>query len=266
MSVAVTFLAVLVVEVLARASLILASAAVGVVVAIWVIVVVGSAKGRRRRTARAAAEGRPVWEHDRDWSPQGEVLTPWRRTRPGPARGGGLFMAAGAVAGVDFVRTGLGPVSTTLAAIPVTYLAVALFRAHQQGGLQVRWPSFPIRPGGRTVFHIATTPGGSRLSDTIVALRCHGPLGEFDAWNHYPMTVAYLPADRTPGPDEFVEVAFEIPADAPSNDLHAKRPTRWELVVAGDTPWGEIVEVITVPVYRDPGSAPPGAPPPLDVR
>ncbi len=253
LGVAAASFAVLLIVALFRVSKTVAILAGPAFVAVWMLSTHVPRAALRRETRRAADEGRPIWQTDRRWGPQGEVLAPWQRTLPGTRW---LLFLAGNVAAIDFARRGFGPVSAVALAIPVTYVAVALFRAHQQGGLQVRWPSFPIRPGGRVVFHIATTPGGSRMTDTIVALRCHGPLGTFDAWDHYPMTVTYLPADRTPGPDEFVEVAFDIPADAPSNDLHAKRPTRWELVVAGDTPWGEIVEVLPVPVYRDGGPVP----------
>ena len=87
-------------------------------------------------------------------------------------------------------------------------------------------------------------------------LRCVGPAYDLEGKvvsKRIPVTrwsrVVDLPPVRSPGPDEFVEVTFDIPADRPGTALHADAPVRWELLVSGRTRWGRLVETFVVPVY-----------------
>lgn len=118
-----------------------------------------------------------------------------------------------------------------------------------RGGPQVRFDRLPYLLGERAVFWVATTSGASRLEGAEVLLRCvHFPPRE------PPLVLftrhAALAPEHPPGPDEFVAADLGVlPRDVPGTSLHGSHPVRWELLVAGRSRWGDVVEAFVVPVY-----------------
>ncbi len=204
--------------------------------------------GAKTAASRRAA-GAPPWEADgwshertdvRDASQRG-LHAGLTALCVGPVVIGGLI-----VLGEFWTRSGV--VFASLASVAVCVLALLAFARYQQGGVQVRYTQVPYVPGTRATFFVAMTAGGSRLRDTRLVLRCWGPrTGRTPGivWSQE----LNPHEDASPGPDEFVEVAFDIPAGLPSNAPHGKKPVHWHLVVAGRTNWGKVVEFMPVPVY-----------------
>lgn len=242
-----------------------ASTAVPALLTLGVVLVVGLGawlfvKRRRQkaRAARAAAGGAP-WTVDFSGPPGMAVRGVWHRGLPPAAfllsSGSVGAMARGAEYLISGAWTGYRGVMSFVAASCVTALAILVYRAMQQGGVQVRCPQVPQVPGTRATFFVAMTAGGSRLRDTRLVLRCWGPR------TGKPPGIVWSQEvnphdDASPGPEEFVEVAFDIPAGLPSNAPHAKKPVHWHLVVAGRTNWGKVVEFMPVPVYDTAGASP----------
>ncbi|MCE9637658.1 MAG: hypothetical protein K8T90_18315 [Planctomycetes bacterium] len=54
--------------------------------------------------------------------------------------------------------------------------------------------------------------------------------------------------NEAPGPQQFVQVEFDIPAEVPATGTPAARPIVWELIVHGRSTWGDVTEAFEVPV------------------
>lgn len=141
-----------------------------------------------------------------------------------------------------------------VASLPLSVLAVVWVRRRRRA-VQVRFERWPLRPGERVRVYVATVAGGGRLDDAGVLFRCvdtapgwRWPWGVPDVvWARQ----VDLPADRAPGPDEFVEVDFRtLPADARATSPDGDR-VHWELLVAGRTRWGAALARFRVPVAGD---------------
>jgi hypothetical protein len=200
----------------------------------------------RRVTARRRSAG-ALWEVDWTGSRGGATSRFLRRRMP-------LLPSAGTIALAVvwsfhtqhrfFPGAGRTCAFCVLGAILVL-LAWLAFR----GGPQVKFDRFPYLLGEPAVFWIATTSGASRLERAEVLLRCvHVP------WREPPLVLftrhAVLPREHPPGPDEFVAADLgALPREGAGTVIHAKEPVRWELLVAGRTRWGPLVETFVVPVY-----------------
>jgi hypothetical protein len=62
--------------------------------------------------------------------------------------------------------------------------------------------------------------------------------------------------DLLPGPEQFVEVTFDVPPDAAPTRLSDALPQYWALDVVGRTSAGRFAEAFLVPVYDRPPEAP----------
>lgn len=213
-------------------------------------------RSRERRRVPAAAP----WERDRKWPRGGEArggiergLSPWRWASLWiiipilHAAGGLLVLGWGGV-----VSPGL--FAAFAVSVVLVVFVVLLTRAWLQGGVELRWDDFPMRTGTRVRFHVATTTGGSSMPEFTATLRCvETRSGAFDIERPTEIVCSVPRATNGPlaaGPEEFVTVEFDIPADAPGTDLDRPGDERyWELVVLGTTAWGKIAESFVVPVY-----------------
>ena len=220
---------------------------------------------RRRHRARVHAtvrSGRPLWESD--WTGSRRLL---RRGAMGARVSAPVWIAAmifmfPCAAYAVAART--WEVRLTAALVPVTFFVVTYAWVVLRGGVQVRLARFPDVVGESATFHVATTEGSPRLRDTIVQLRCDSPVrmrsGSLGLYlptlvRRYWTQDRMLSPERQPGPDEFVEVSFDVPADVPGAVLSGGPPVRWELTVSGSSRWGDVEETFLVPVYERPTSA-----------
>jgi hypothetical protein len=230
------------------------------VVASWVLTMLLWTTGRlqRRPAAHAPNYGPTLWRAERR-RPFGRSVGVMSQSavRAVPLLGlavwGSGILASSAATGV-WLGAGL-----------VLLLVLWATRYLAQGGLEVRWTTSTLAPGRRATFLVATTGGASRLLDAECLLRGVGPRDDLDVlpdgahdsgalWSE---TIA-LDDARAPGPDEFVEVAFDLPDDVPASALDAKPPVYWELVVRGRTLWGTVTESFLVPIHaaaREPALA-----------
>ncbi len=216
----------------------------------------------RRFRQRAWSAG-PAWERDREWGRDGEVRSPWRRS----SVVGFLIVSLWMLLSGWLVlrRTGTMSPGIYIAGGYLVLVSVKMAHAWLQGGVEVRWPEFPIRTGTRARFHIATTAGGTSVPSLSVALRCvESRRGEGGRQSEASILCEIPCATPTPlaaGPEEFVTVEFDTPADAPGTDLSRAGDERyWELVVLGTTAWGKIAETFVVPIYAVEGEPAGGSP------
>lgn len=209
--------------------------------------------GVRRRRARRAAEALP-W--DRDWEGPRDLLPsrPLLRRIPPALQTGGFVAGVTLVPVLDSLAGGGGTASFGCAAGAACGLGLLLAWVVFRGGAQVKLERFPYLVGERATFWIATTSGAPRLDEAEALLRCVGcptcdactrPRHQTTLWSD--RWVA--PRDAFPGPDEFVGAAFDLPSALPGTSRHGDRRVRWELLVAGRSRWGLVMETFVVPVY-----------------
>jgi hypothetical protein len=174
---------------------------------------------------------------------------------------------------VAFGAKSSAPIASVVAAGMALAGFLWLVRHSWLGGLEVRWESATLRPGGRAVFHVAATDGSSRLLDAAFRLRC---VGRDDCipstpWSPVRPVISTLwsvdPASvdgAAPGPGEFARVEFDVPCEALPSRISPALSVGWELLVHGRSTWGRVVEVFDVPVVaaaeteaeaRDPAAA-----------
>jgi hypothetical protein len=210
-----------------------------------------------RRDRRRAGDSAP-WERDRNWPRDRAVRTAFLRELEPGAIAVTLLLVVGALLMPQMGTFTSGHlVWISLAAAGV---AAYLARDWLVGGLQVRWDEFPMRTGTRVRLHVAMTAGGTSMSEFSASLRCveSAPISEdLDSAARVAACVpCATPGPLAAGPDEFVTVEFDIPADAPGTDLSCRGDERyWELVVMGTTAWGRIAETFVVPIYAVQGAS-----------
>ena len=141
--------------------------------------------------------------------------------------------------------------------LPLIWLVVVVGPRLGCGRLAVAWLELPQRTGTRVAFHVGTSPGGARIDGVRVFLRCvrtrSRPLLPLTSWNARLAWVAEarLPLGAHVGPETHLRVAFDVPADAPSTDLHADDAVRWELLVLGTVAGTDYAQGVDVPVYAN---------------
>jgi hypothetical protein len=232
-------------------------------VAAWLGVAGATAVVFIRRWARRRPPGTAPWESDRAWRRDGDIRRSIARELPVSTQ---VTLAFVLVASFAVFVIGIGSLCSVITGALLIGIVLVIARAWIRGGVEVRWDEFPMRTGTRVRFHVATTAGGASMPEFGVVLRCietREVPGDIDVSTH---AAAIIPCiTRGPlatGPEEFVTVEFDIPANAPGTDLGRRGQERyWELVVMGTTAWGTIAEAIIVPIYAVGGASARGAVP-----
>lgn len=162
-----------------------------------------------------------------------------------------------------YIDEAIGPIPVSPAvaiavwALPLVWLLIVLVPRIGRGRLLVAWPSFPQRTGGRCAFHVGTSPGGARIDSVRVFLRCirtpSRPFLPLATWNARLLWVgeARLPLGAYAGPQRHLVAMFDVPAEAPPTDLHAKDAVRWEVLVLGTVGGADYADSVIVPVYAN---------------
>lgn len=208
-----------------------------------------------RRLRRVAASIDEFAPRDSDAAP----ATPSRTFESPVHLGPGLHTALGLSLtlavfwGGVLVARGLTLPGALLAGAPVLWTVLAVAAGLYRGRVLVRVERLPLRTGEPLTLAVATTPGGERLRDARLLLRCIRKTSS--RWRsrfetEWSQEISQ-PAERCPGPDEFVEVTFEPPAGAPGTGPVGKAPPNvwWEIAVGGRTPWGRQSAVVLLPVF-----------------
>lgn len=247
--------------------------------ATWIAWSVGARPWRRRAGERRQRErGGERWWLDRDWPSSGVE----RRIAPG-IRGPSVLVTSVVIATLAFCALALSylgsisplswnptaagspeewgwvpaPAGVVVAAWTTPFLWWILVAGPRLGRGQfvVSWPSLPQRTGGRCAFHVATSPGSTRIDSVRVFLRCirtrHRTFLPLAAWNARLVWAreARLRLGAYVGPESHLVAEFDVPADAPPTDLHAKDAVRWEVLVLGTVAGTEYADSVLVPVY-----------------
>lgn len=250
------------------------AAAFPVAVAAWIAwSIAGRAVLRQVGERRRRAHGGGTWWRDMAWPANGVE----RRIAPG-VRGPSVPVAIAVVTTFAVVAAALAgawrlggmytqrpedwgwtPTSALVEvaawALPLAWLLVALVPRLGRGRLVVSWPTFPQFSGGRCSFHVGTSPGGARIDGVRVFLRCirvrNRPFLPLATWNSRLAWVAEarFPLGAYAGPESHLRVEFDVPADAPSTDLHAADAVRWELLILGTVGATDYADCVDVPVY-----------------
>jgi hypothetical protein len=211
---------------------------------------VAAAKLRAERRRRPAEP----WAWDHAWDPAGAAgswLRPWLAAMDGRE-------ARYSLAGLQLV--GAVPLLLLdarelpflwMMGVTLTHSAWLAWRVHGFGTAHLSFTEFPYAPGGSVALHFGMSEGGASFRSVAFRLRrireTVGPSSvvEFEG----------LAAPRRgglPGPNQDVEIVFDVPADAGGTRLSASPPEYWRLDVAGDTSAGAYAETFLVPIYERP--------------
>jgi hypothetical protein len=219
---------------------------------------------RRRRSHAAARAAHPdePWLWDHPWDPTGASVTSaqrwgrassrWSATR---ARRTAWLVAIVVVAGW------LGPLyGTSIVWIAVLALLWAwdAWHAHGAGTTRVSYAKFPFHPGERVTLRFAVSEGGASFRRARFHLR-HVREHVAHGWIRAALTQSTIVIDRPPGmlpgPEEEIELTFDVPEGAPGTRLSDpdSEPSYWVLDVVADTSAGPFTESFLVPIYERPG-------------
>jgi hypothetical protein len=202
---------------------------------------------RRRRTHRDAP-----WLWDHEWDPAGASCSPLARA----------FRAstwpAGGLAPLLLVVLGNAPRLPILWIVPGAYVAWWAWRVRRVlggGTARLDFTRFPYAPGGPATFRFGMSEGGATFESVGFALRrvVERPGRPFASQHEVFDCEALSPRpfrDLLPGPEQFVEVTFDVPADAAPTRLSDPLPQYWALDVVGRTSAGRFAETFLVPIYE----------------
>jgi hypothetical protein len=241
-----------------------AGALILVLPGLWLAVHAGAFQLRRLKAGR---KGTSPWSRDRRWDPS--------RVRDEESGGGlkilgvGLFLAAFLTPlHLALLDAGAGDLPAFLAWVPWVGLALfdvaalgvtgqglwLLAKGAAYGRTELRLHGFPFRPGGR----VEVTFTGEGALRRVEAFRAELNLVEED----------FLPSatgrGRTPvwrslhheavafelDPSGRALLTFDLPEEAPANDLWGEPPRYWELEIVGSAPGGDYRGLFMLPVYR----------------
>ncbi len=231
-------------------------------VGLWLAVAVAGVCLVVRRFARRRLAAAAPWTNDRPWRRDGDVRRSlWSELPPTTI----LTVAVVAFVHLAVATTAPGTLYHYIVALLSIGIVVVILRAWLRGGVQVRWDAFPLRTGSRARFHIAVTAGGSSMSQFAARLRCIHPTyrpGDLGISLNVLEVPCATSGTLAAGPEEFVTIEFDIPADAPGTDLSRRGEERyWALAIVGTTAWGKIAETFVVPIYAVEGAPAGGAAP-----
>jgi hypothetical protein len=206
---------------------------------------------RRRRFARERRR-RPTepWMWDHPWDPEGETLGAVRRalehgwTRPG-CLGLAAFVLVPTI--VAFAASGLRAAAFAALGASAAWAAFAVWRGHGLGACRVAYAKFPFHPGETVTLRIGVSEGGASFTHAEFHLR------RIDERSGEPQVVfertIRRPPGLLPGPEQYVELDFDVPATAGGTELLSLRPSYWVLDVVARTTAGPYCGSFLVPIY-----------------
>jgi hypothetical protein len=221
---------------------------------------------RRRDMALMRAHPDEPWRWDHAWDPTGTSVTALDRFRRGTrprtwagARAVYFTAAAVVILFVVSVADGISPgwVMVTAALVVWGWRA---WRAHGAGSMRVSYAKFPFHPGERVTLYFGASEGGASFHRVAFHLRhvrevARGPFGWRGAYAASTITVE-RPPGLLPGPEQDVEIVFDVPARAPGTCLSDALPQYWSLDVVANTSAGPYCESFLVPIYDRPSALP----------
>jgi hypothetical protein len=213
------------------------------------------------RTRRAAVERRrrahpaAPWLWDHAWDPSGVSRTARSRILRAST-----FPALWLVPWFANVgRPGGRPAAFAVLGVLLSWWAWRIFRVLGGGSSHVAFASFPFAPGGRATLRFGTSADGATFETVSFGLRRVVEVeGRLIAKEH--VVVASEPIPPTPpvaalpGPEQYVEVSFDVPADAAPTRLSDAFPSYWVMDVVGTTSAGPFAETFLVPIYERPAA------------
>jgi hypothetical protein len=230
----------------------------GAVLALIVFLVLGRVERSAQAKKDLAVERRAEapWEADNRWDPEGISVShagaKRRRTAwdwaPYP-----LFLAAfaaGIVVQIGWLAL-LGGGGAVIWFIARGAHASGLGKAH------LSFARFPFHPGERAEMTFGFEEGGASFEHVRYVLRRYvespdGERGRGARCDAVAQIEFAPPEGLLPGPDQYVTLAFDIPADAGGTRLSARWPSYWELEVVGRTNRGPYRVLFLIPVYERP--------------
>jgi hypothetical protein len=241
-------------------------------IALGVVCVVALAMGygcqmlRRRRRA-AAARPRPSepWLADHDWNPTGTSRSTLHRVLLAAERRllfpGGWWIVAwiGLALLATMARTGVRWPAMTIVLALATWLAWQIWRLHGVGTALVGYARFPFHPGETVTLRFGMAEGGATFHRAKFFLRRIGESrpsrGRSWATTKFELSES-RPPGALPGPNQFVELTFDVPATAIGTCLSTPDPRYWVLDVVAATSAGPYCASFLVPIYDRPPTPP----------
>jgi hypothetical protein len=124
------------------------------------------------------------------------------------------------------------------------------------GTSRVTYAEFPFFVGGRATLRFGLDEGGATFHSARYFLRRvretpHRFTSVHHADDWYEIE-GFVDGDALPGPEQYVEVSFDVPADVGGTWLSGHHPRYWVLDVEGETSAGPYAESFLVPIYVRP--------------
>ena len=214
---------------------------------------------RRAKRLRSEFPLEP-WRYDRPWDARGERRWWLVRMAALAARIDLRFAQAGLVVlGVAFGVAGHGRLVAVgfLGGTLASWIAWTAWRVQGAGDAYLAFAKFPFHPGERVTLRFGMSSGGATFRRVEFRLSRVAP--ERPTSDPAPVIGVrkqsmseFRPPGALPGSDFYVEVSFDLPADARGTRLSRAKPEYWILDVLGATSSGPYAESFLVPIYARP--------------
>jgi hypothetical protein len=223
---------------------------------------------KRRRAEFESRPGAELALADYAWNPRGYEPPRWRRVVKSVVGAAFMTFFLSVFNWWAFFANGPFMVKAIVVVFDAILLAVwwgvamSVGRAFKFGGSRIEFARFPYGLTEPVSIHWKPATGIEQVNRGMFTLRCveewfenrgsgrnrSRQLVHEEVWSG----TWHLGADRSFPPPQaggWVELQFELPADAPSTRLSADRPIFWELEVHLELPGLDFRETYLVPVY-----------------
>jgi hypothetical protein len=218
----------------------------------------------RRREAVRRYRDEPALA-DYGWDPRGFEAPRWKRAVTSVFRAGFLALFLSIFNWCAFYANGPWMAKAIVILFDLFLVAVSfgagvsVVRALKFGGSRIEFAHFPCRLSEPVVVRWQPATGIVRVNRGSFTLRCVEEWFErHGSGKNQPAQLVHeeissgtwhLDEGRAFEPGKWVELRFELSADAPSTQLSAVRPVFWELEVKLDLPGLDFAEIYLVPIY-----------------
>lgn len=218
----------------------------------------------RACAARAAWHPDAPWLADHPWDSKGTTVSVLQRMlAPGDKqRNRGrrfLVFFSGMYCVIELVSGDTPWIAATSGGVFLFLVSWRWWREHGIGDGHVWYSRFPFHPGEKVTLYFGMSEGGATFERATFHLRAieettHGGLGVPNSTVVTWMAREHRPPGPLPGPRTDVQLAFDLPDDAPGTQLSAVDPHYWVLEVVANTSAGPYFESFLVPIYARPAA------------
>jgi hypothetical protein len=224
----------------------------------------GIAAWVRRLDLRRSRRDHPSepWLCDHTWDPKGVSVTAFSRfLRRFESQTLTRIWVIAVVLTVSWTTTAAvpWPVLAGVGAI-VCWGAWVGWKIHGAGTTHVSFAKFPFHPGETVTLFVGTSDGGATYRHAEFHLHhvegfSHAAPATAGTLRKHFHTVLSRPPGLMPGPQQDVEISFDLPPDVPGTSLSSPPASYWVLDVVANTSAGPYAESFLIPIYARPAGA-----------